>query len=90
MYTLSPWVLGVHIRQTTNAHGITVMCYIAPPLASCMEVAQARKCVSLQAHCIYREGCWGFHYNKLSVHYIYSKGYTHFNCGFWYHFALQI
>ena len=27
-----PRVEGVHIRQTTNAHGITVMYHIAPPL----------------------------------------------------------
>ena len=24
MYTLSPWALGVHIRQTTRVHGITI------------------------------------------------------------------
>ena len=29
-----PRAEGVHIRQTTNAHGITVMCHIAPPLAN--------------------------------------------------------
>ena len=39
MYTQSPRAAGpraegVHIRQTTNAHGITVMCHIAPPLAN--------------------------------------------------------
>ena len=34
MYTLSPRASGVHIRQTTNAHGITVMCHIAPPLVN--------------------------------------------------------
>ena len=39
MYTRSPRAAGpraegVHIRQTTNAHGITVMCHIAPPLAN--------------------------------------------------------
>ena len=27
-----PRAEGVHIRQTTNAHGITVMCRTAPPL----------------------------------------------------------
>ena len=34
IYTLSPQALGVHIRQTTNAHSITVMCHIASPLVS--------------------------------------------------------
>ena len=39
MYTRSPRAAGpraegVHIRQTTNAHGITVMCHIAPPLVN--------------------------------------------------------
>ena len=39
MYTRSlrvagPRAEGVHIRQTTNAHGITVMCHIALPLAN--------------------------------------------------------
>ena len=29
-----PWALGIHIRQTTNAHGITVMYHIATPLAN--------------------------------------------------------
>ena len=24
MYTLSPWALGVHIRQTTRVHGVTI------------------------------------------------------------------
>ena len=55
------------------------MCHNSPSPSE-LELAQARKCASLQAHCIYREG-WlglivGFYYNKLSVHYIYSKGYT--------------
>ena len=27
-------VEGVHIRQTTDKHGITVMYHIAPPLAN--------------------------------------------------------
>ena len=26
MYTLSPWASGVHIRQTTRVHGITITC----------------------------------------------------------------
>ena len=26
MYTLSPWALDVHIRQTTLVHGITITC----------------------------------------------------------------
>ena len=34
MYTRSPRAAGVHIRQTMNAHGITVMSHIAPPLAN--------------------------------------------------------
>ena len=34
MYTRSLRAEGVHIRQTTNAHGITVMCHIASPLAN--------------------------------------------------------
>ena len=37
MYTRSPRVpraSGVHIRQTTNAHGITVMYHIPTPLAN--------------------------------------------------------
>ena len=29
-----PRAEGVHIRQTTNAHGITVMCHMAPPPAN--------------------------------------------------------
>ena len=28
MYTLSPRASGVHIRQTTHAHGITITCII--------------------------------------------------------------
>ena len=31
MYTLSPRASGVHIRQTTHAHGITIT-YFAPQL----------------------------------------------------------
>ena len=62
MYTQSPMaagprVEGVHIRQTTNARGITVMCHNSPSLGE-LEAAQASKCASLQAHCTYREGCW--------------------------------
>ena len=39
MYTLtpqacSPQASGVHIRQAMNAHGISVMYHIAPPLAN--------------------------------------------------------
>ena len=76
MYTPSPRAEVVHIRQTTNAHGITVKCLTAPPPGE-LEAAQARKHVSLQAHCIYREGCWWVFINKkLSVHCICSKGCT--------------
>ena len=35
----------------------TVMCHNGPSPGK-LEVAQARKRTSLQAHCIYREGCW--------------------------------
>ena len=35
MYTrIGPRALGVHIRQTMNAHVITVMYHIAPPLTN--------------------------------------------------------
>ena len=47
--------MSAHIWQTTNAHGITVMYHMAPPLTN--NSSQEFK-VSLQAHCIYREGCW--------------------------------
>ena len=60
MYTRSPRAAGpraegVHIRQTTNAHGITVMCHNSPSPGE-LKPAQARKHASLQPHCIYREG----------------------------------
>ena len=49
-----PQASGVHIRQITNAH---VMCHNGP-FSDELEVAQSRRYVSLQAHCIYMEGCW--------------------------------
>ena len=41
MYTRSPGprAEGVHIRQTINAHGITAMYHIAPPLVSSSQEA---------------------------------------------------
>ena len=58
MYTQSlratgPRAEGVHIRQTMNAHGITVS-YIPSPGE--LEPAQARNHANLQPNCIYGEG----------------------------------
>ena len=67
---------GVHIRQASNAHtyahmhGINVMCHIAPPLASsqvCKPIVFIGRLFGL---------LWVFINRKLSVHCIYSKGYT--------------
>ena len=72
MYTRGP-------RQTANAHGITVICHTAPPLASwkqlkpgtmevCKPIAFIGKVVGIDCGFLLMD--------------------THFNCGFWYHFCI--
>ena len=89
MYTRSPRAEGVHIRQTTNAHGITVMCHIAPPLANWNQLKPG----SMQA-CnpivfigkVVRIDCgFSLTVNFQCITFIVKD--THFDCGFWYHFC---
>ena len=79
MYTQSPRAEGVHIRQTTNAHGITVRYHIAPSLANrnrlkpesmqvCNPIVFIGKVVGI--------GCGFSLTGNFQCIYIYSKGYT--------------
>ena len=85
MYTQSlracgPWALDVHIGQTTNAHGITVMCHNTPGeqeagvLWSSSQSVQVCK-LTVFIGTVAGNDC-GFSLTGSSVHYIYSKGYT--------------
>ena len=56
MYTQSLRAKGVHIRQTTSVHGITVM-YHSSFLPGKQKAVQARKLATCKHHCIYRGGC---------------------------------
>ena len=87
MYTRSmraagPRAEGVHIRQTTNTHGIIIlMHHIAPPLENWNQLKQGSMQVCNPIVFIGKI----FINGKLSVHlHLYVKD-THFDCGFWYH-----
>ena len=90
MYTRSPRAEGVRIRQTTSAHGITVMCHTAPPLASwkqlkpggmqgCKPIVFIGKVVEIDC---------GFLLTRNFQCIVFIVKDTHFNCGFWYHFSI--
>ena len=79
MYTWSPRASGVHIRQTTNAHGITVMYHIAHPLVNWNQL----KPWSMQVHNpivfigkVVGIDCGFPLTGNFQCIYIYSKGYT--------------
>ena len=63
IYTQSQRAAGpriVRISSKPRIHMVLLLQVYVPysPSPDELEAAQARKCASLQAHCIYREGCW--------------------------------
>ena len=95
MYTRSPRAAGlegVNIRQTTNAHGITVMYHIAPPLANWNYLKpgsmQVSNLILFIGNVVGIDCVFSLTEKFQCITFIVKD--THFECGFWYHFALQV